>query len=152
MPNAKNDVADREIFHRRTYDAPASVVFTAFTTAEHLKKWWGPKPYPVTHCELDFRVGGKLRYAMTGPKGDRTPFTVGELLVIEENKRIMWRQAFEDQPESMTVDVTLVEKNGKTELTVHSIFSSVQNKNHHVKMGFEKGLGIGLDQLAEVIA
>jgi uncharacterized protein YndB with AHSA1/START domain len=153
MPSeARNDVAEREVFHRRTYDAPARIVFLAFTTAEHLQKWWGPKPYPVTHCELEFKVGGKIRYAMTGPDGVRTPFSAGEFLVIEPNQRIMWSQTFEGSGVApMTVDVTFVEKNGKTELTVHSIFPTVQVKGEHVKMGFEQGLGMGLDQLRDVV-
>jgi uncharacterized protein YndB with AHSA1/START domain len=41
----------------------APLVFDAFTKPEMVKQWlWGPPEWPMVHCEIDLRVGGKLRY------------------------------------------------------------------------------------------
>ena len=52
----------------------------------------------------------------------------------------------------MIVTITFDEKGGKTTLTIHTLFASVAMKNEHVGMGFEQGIGSGLDQLADVVA
>jgi len=67
--------ADRELTITRSFDAPARLLFLAWSKPEHLKKWFGPVGYPVTMCEMDFRKGGQWRAAMTGPSGtQQTPF------------------------------------------------------------------------------
>ena len=55
--------ADREVIITRTYDAPARLLFEAWSKPEHLKQWFGPVGYPVTMCEMDFRKGGQWRAA-----------------------------------------------------------------------------------------
>src|SRR5688500_118476 len=53
----------------RTIDAPVELVWQAYTNAEHLKKWFAPRPYEITECELDPRPGGIFRIRMVGPDG-----------------------------------------------------------------------------------
>ncbi|MBM3520802.1 MAG: SRPBCC domain-containing protein [Alphaproteobacteria bacterium] len=48
----------------RTLGAPRDLVFTCFTTGEHMAKWFGPKGATVTHSDMDFREGGIYHYAM----------------------------------------------------------------------------------------
>ena len=87
--------ADREVIITRTYDAPARLLFEAWSKPEHLKKWFGPVGYPVTMCEMDFRKGGQWRAAMTGPGGEQqTPFG-GEYLEIVPDRRIVFSNGFE---------------------------------------------------------
>jgi len=57
------------------FDAPARLLFKAYSTREQLVKWFGPEGWPLTLCEMDFRTGGRFRFAMTGPDGvQNTPF------------------------------------------------------------------------------
>ncbi len=79
---ASESIADREVVITRTYDAPARLLFEAWSKPEHLMKWFGPVGWPLTLCEVDFRKGGRFRFAMTGPSGQQnTPFG-GEYLEI----------------------------------------------------------------------
>ena len=58
-------------------------------------QWFGPKGWPITLCEMDFREGGRFRFAMTGPDGKQnTPFG-GEYLEIVPNRKIVYDNAFE---------------------------------------------------------
>jgi uncharacterized protein YndB with AHSA1/START domain len=50
--------ACREFVITRTFDAPRDLVWRAFTEAEHLKHWWGPKGFKMLSCKLDLRPGG----------------------------------------------------------------------------------------------
>ena len=53
----------------RVIRAPGTVVWAAWTEADHLKRWFGPKDIPVTECSLEFRPGGRFHYGMRTPDG-----------------------------------------------------------------------------------
>lgn len=60
---------DREIVLSRVYEAPRELVFAAWTQAEHLTKWFGPKGFTTKTHECDARVGGRWRFDMIAPDG-----------------------------------------------------------------------------------
>ena len=68
---------------------PRACCSSAYSAPGHIMKWFGPKGWPVTMCEMDFRKGGRFRMAMTGPSGKQnTPFG-GEYLEIVPNRKIV---------------------------------------------------------------
>ena len=146
--------SEREITITRVYDAPARLLFEAYSKPEHIKQWFGPKGWPVTLCEMDFRTGGRFRFAMTGPSGKQnTPFG-GEYLEIVANRKIVYDNGFETKGAGrMVVTVTYDEiGGGKTRLTIHTVFESIAMRNSHVSRGFEQGTNSGLDQLGDLVA
>lgn len=151
--NASEPDEKREVVITRVFDLPARFLFEAWSKPQHVRQWFGPKGWPITLCEIDFRVGGHFRFAMTGPDGKQnTPFG-GEYLEIVPNRRIVYDNAFElPGAETMIVTVSFNEKQGKTTLTIHTLFASVAMFNEHVGGGFVEGVGSGLDQLADVAA
>ncbi|MCC3371547.1 SRPBCC domain-containing protein [Cohnella sp. REN36] len=65
------NATETELVLTRTFDAPRELVFKAFTEAEHLKYWWGPKGTSLTVEKFDLRPGGIMLYSMqpeSGPK------------------------------------------------------------------------------------
>jgi len=54
----------------RTFDAPRELVWKAFTEAERLAKWWGPKGFGMVVAKLDLRPGGTFLYGMKAPDGN----------------------------------------------------------------------------------
>ena len=145
--------ADRELIITRSFDAPARLQFEAWSRPQHLKKWCGPVGYPVTMCEMDFRKGGQWRAAMTGPTGkQQTPFG-GEYLEIVPVRRIVFSNRFVlGGAQKVVTAVTFDEKDGKTLLTIRTLFASVAQKATHVGAGMEEGIASGLDQLTDVVA
>jgi uncharacterized protein YndB with AHSA1/START domain len=147
--------AEREVVVTRVFDAPAPVLFKAFSTPQRLTRWFGPKGWRLTLCEMDFRGGGRYRFALTGPDGKQdTPFG-GEYLEIVPNRKIVYNGAFEtSDAETMVVTITFDEgeTSGQTTLTVHTLFASVAMKNAHLGMGYERSWGSMLDQIADVVA
>jgi uncharacterized protein YndB with AHSA1/START domain len=144
---------DRELVITRSFDAPARLMFEAWSKPEHLKKWFGPVGYPVTMCEMDFRKGGQWRAAMTGPTGtQQTPFG-GEYLEIVPGRKIVFSNGFElPGAEKMIMTVTFDEQGAKTLLTIHTLFASIAQKATHVGAGMAEGIASGLDQLTDVVA
>jgi uncharacterized protein YndB with AHSA1/START domain len=149
---AEEPIAEREVVITRVFDAPAHLLFEAFSKPEHVMKWFGPNDWPLTLCEIDFRVGGRYRFAMTGPDGKQnTPFG-GSYLAIVPNKKIVWDDTWESpDSEKIIVTVTFDERDGKTTLTIRTLFASVAMKNRHLGAGYLKGWDSSLDQLADVV-
>jgi uncharacterized protein YndB with AHSA1/START domain len=145
--------ADRELIITRSFDASARLLFAAWSKPEHLKKWFGPVGYPVTMCEMDFRKGGLWRAAMTGPTGkQQTPFG-GEYLEIVPDRKIVFSNGFElPGAEKMIMTVTFDEKDGRTLLTIRTLFASIAQKATHVGAGMAEGIASGLDQLTDLVA
>src|SRR5258708_6049751 len=150
---ASESIADREVVITRTYDAPARLLFEAWSKPEHLMKWFGPVGWPLTLCEVDFRKGGRFRFAMTGSSGvQNTPFG-GEYLEIVPNRKIVFENAFEEPgSEKMVMTITFDEKDGRTTMIWHTLFASAAMKASYVGMGFVQGTNSGLDQLTDVVA
>jgi uncharacterized protein YndB with AHSA1/START domain len=151
---ANEPVSEREVTITRIFDAPARLLFEAYTKPEHIMRWFGPKGWPVTLCEMDFRVGGKFRFAMTGPSGrQNTPFG-GEYLEIIPDRKIVYDNGFETKGAGrMVVTVSFDEiGGGQTRLTIHTVFESIAMRKSHMSRGFEQGTNSGLDQLADLAA
>ena len=67
-PDPKFDlVLDREI------DVPVDLVWKAWTTPEHVKHWFVPRPWTITSCEIDLRRGGAFSTVIRSPEGDEFP-------------------------------------------------------------------------------
>jgi uncharacterized protein YndB with AHSA1/START domain len=74
----------------RVFDAPRSLVFEAWTQAEHVSRWFAPRPLTIPRCEVDFRPGGAFRLAMRMPDGVEFPMdaTFGEIV---DGEKIVFR-------------------------------------------------------------
>lgn len=142
---------DREIILTRVIDAPAALLFEAYSRPEHIMRWFGPVGWPVTLAEIDFRVGGAFRFAMTGPSGAQNDPFGGTYLEIVPNRKIVYDNGFNFE-KMMVVTVTFDEVDGKTRLTMHTVFASDEIAKMHVGGGFEEGTNSGLDQLEDLVA
>ena len=147
------DTADRQLTVVRVFDAPARLLFKAHAEREHIMKWFGPVGYPVTLCEIDFRVGGKWRMSMTAPDGTQnTPFG-GTYLQIVPDRKIVWDNGFETEGSPrMVTSFTFDEVDGRTTLTMKTVFESKAMRDEYVGVGMQEGINSGLDQLEAVVA
>src|ERR1700744_2062202 len=119
--------ADRELVVRRTFNAPARIVFDAWTKPELLKRWWAPKSFGVTlfECEQDLRVGGAYRFAFGRDPKNPEVFT-GRSLEVDPPSRLVLTQLYERMADVGDVIVTAAfeESQGRTRLTLHQLFPS----------------------------
>lgn len=79
----------------RTLAAPRELVFRAFTEAERLGRWWGPKGLKIEVQRLDLRPGGLFHYAMVHPDGTRW-WGRFEFREISPPQRLIWINSFSD--------------------------------------------------------
>ncbi|WP_176591767.1 SRPBCC domain-containing protein [Sphingobium sp. EM0848] len=144
----------REIFITRLIDAPAHLVFDAHADPVHVKRWFGPIGWPLTKCEMDFRVGGRFRFQMTNDEGELGPPFGGTYMEILPNQRIRYDNRFEEpgSPVMVTTISFAEDAEGRTLLTHHTVFESKAMRDEYLDVGFEEGTNSGLDQLEGVVA
>ncbi|MGH6613741.1 SRPBCC family protein [Sphingomonas sp.] len=143
---------ERRVTVARVYDATADLLFEAHTTPEHYLHWYGPRDWPATRVEMDFRVGGHILFALTGPDGiEGTPFG-GTYLEIEPNRKIVYTNGFvNSDQDKMIVTILFDELHGKTTVTVITDFTSEAMWLEHVDGGIATGMASIADRLADYV-
>src|SRR5689334_10213301 len=121
--------SDREVVVTRLFDAPARLVFEAWTKPELFSRWWVPKSMGMTlhTLEMDARTGGSYRLNF----GEGMDF-VGTYLEVTPHSRIVWTNDEGGENGSVTT-VTFEEEDGKTLLVMSEVFASQE--------AFEAGSG-----------
>ena len=112
--------SDREIVVTRTFDAPARLVFEAWTRPELFRRWWVPKSMGMTlvSSEMEVRVGG--RYCL-GFGGGMEFF--GRYLEVTPSSRLSWTNE-EGGENGQVTTVTFEESGGKTLLVMRELYPS----------------------------
>lgn len=142
--------SDREVVLTRIFDAPKELVFTALTTPELLKRWFGPHGWNLVVCEVDLRVGGAWRYVLEGPDGTTMGMS-GKYLEIVSGERTVHTEAFDDYPGDSVVTTVLTEDDGKTTLTGTVLYESKEVRDAVVASGMEHGAAETYDRLAALL-
>ena len=114
--------SEREVVVTRTFDAPARLVFEAWSKPELFKKWWVPRSIGMTlgSCEMDVRTGGKYRLVFGDDPANAMAF-FGTYLEVVPDKRIVWTNE-ESGDEGSVTTVTFEECDGKTLLVMSELY------------------------------
>lgn len=152
----------------RTFNAPREIVFKAFTDAEHLRNWWGPKGWDFNIFTFELRRGGVLHYSQKSPEGDimwvkfvYDEISVPEILVytyfFSDEEGNVVRAPFNDTwPLKIQNTFTFLEHEGKTTLTM--IGTPVSATDEELKTFEEsqdliqEGFSGTFDQLADYLS
>jgi uncharacterized protein YndB with AHSA1/START domain len=141
--------SERELVVTRTFDAPARIVFEAWTKPELLKRWWAPKSTRVCllSCEADVRVGGRYRFEF-GLEGSQPMAFFGRYVEVTPNSRLVWTN--DESDDGAVTTVTFEEKGGKTLVVMHELHSSKEALDG-VIAGMEGGMPETFAQLDELL-
>lgn len=119
----------------RTFDASREHVWKAWTDSESFMKWWGPKHFSCSFCDIDFKVGGKYLNCMLSRDG-KNFWSTGNYKEIVPMKRIVYTDSFSDEkgnvvpsshygmeelPLELEIIVTFEEFEGGTKLSLSHI-------------------------------
>ena len=139
--------SERELVVTRIVDAPARLVFEAWTRADLFRRWWVPRSYGLTllACDMDVRVGG--RYRLVFRHEESTTEFFGTYLEVTPCSRLVWTNEEGDGGQTVTT-VTFEEHAGKTSLVVHDCYPSADA----IDSGSTGAMPESLDQLEELLA
>jgi len=152
-------LADDELLIRRSFDAPASVIFALWSEPEHVRRWMGPHGFDCPEIDIDFRVGGAYR-AMNRSAEHGANWFGGVYREIERDKRLVFTFAWDNDGPSAGVEtlvtITFEERNGKTVQTFHQApFINTERRDSHIggwNSAFDKQQAYAKKLLQERIA
>lgn len=158
MTSQQVQTGERDLVITRVFDAPRDLVYRAFTTAEALARWWGPRGWTLSANNLDFRAGGTWHYCMLGPNGEES-WGLTTYREIVEGERIVYTDAFsnseatvaEGMPQ-MEITVEFADEGGKTRVTSTTVFPSGEALMQILEMGAVEGITQTWDRLDEYLA
>lgn len=150
--------SDRDILITRAFDAPANLVFEAWTTPEHVRNWWGFQEHEMTVCEIDLRIGGTWRFVSRMDDGTEVGFH-GVYQEVDPPHRLVYTETFEgfegeggpwEEGTSLNT-LTLVERDGVTTLSVLATYESKAARDEVIESGMERGLQVSFDRLERIL-
>ncbi|MEQ1821718.1 MAG: SRPBCC domain-containing protein [Fimbriimonadaceae bacterium] len=139
-------ISELELVVTRTINAPARLVFDAFTRAELFRRWWVPKSYGLNlvSCEMDVRAGGEYRLGFLHEGATMEFF--GTYVEVTPDSRLVWTNDEGDAGQTVTT-VTFEEIDGKTRLKVLDRYPS----SEAVDTGSTGAMPEVLNQLEELL-
>lgn len=151
----KIDREKRTIMVEKEFAAPLDVVWSAWTRAETLDKWWAPKPWKAKTKRMNFRENGSWLYAMQSPEGEKH-YALAEYKEIVQEQRFVGLDSFcdengvvnEDLPKS-TWRVEFEPEGSHTLVTIETKYATEEALEAILNMGFQEGFTASLLQLDE---
>jgi uncharacterized protein YndB with AHSA1/START domain len=158
------ETAGRLVEITRVFDAPRSLVFRAWTDAEHLERWYAPQGCSTPFCAMDPRVGGVVHICIRSPEG-LDCWCAGTILEFVPPERLVYTLSFSDPdgnlvdtpppigdhsgwPRATVVTLTFEDLDRKTRLTLHqSVLESLARRTG----AYPSWLSM-LDRLGELLA
>ncbi len=150
-PTVVERKSSRELVVTRMFNAPAPLVFEAWSNPDLFKVWWVPKSIGMSlvSCEMDVRAGGSYRFVFSHPSFDQPMAFFGTYKEVTPQKRIVWTN--EESDEGAVTTVTFEEKAGKTLVTFHELYPTAAALDEALA-GSAEGLPEQFAQLDELLA
>lgn len=141
----------------RYINAPPATVWRAWSTPEHLEKWWIPAPTECQVVKLDLRPGGGFVTRMREGDGEFQPHIDGCFLDIAPGSRLVFTTVMTEgwQPVepwlALTAIITFEPQGSGTLYSARVLHKNVEDSRKHEEMGFHEGWGTVIDQLARFV-
>ncbi len=144
--------SDRELVVTRTFDAPARIVFEAWTKPALLMRWWAPKSFGVSFvaCEADARPGGAYRFVFSHPEAPAPMEFFGKYIEVVPNERLVWTNE-EGAEGGQVTTVTFTERDGCTLVVMHDLYPSKVALDDTIASGATGGFVETFSQLDAVL-
>ena len=119
--------SDREVVITRTFNAPARIVFEAWTKAELMRRWWVPKSSGLTllSCEMDVRTGGSYRFVFEHPAAPDGMAFFGRYLEVSPHSRLVWTND-ESGDAGQLSTLTIEDLGDTTRIVLHEVYPSAE--------------------------
>lgn len=144
---------DRELVVTRIFNAPARLVFDAWSKPELLMRWWAPKSFGVAFvsCEADVRTGGAYRFVMSHPSAPQPMAFFGRYTEVQAPSRIVWTNE-ESEDGGQITTVTFEDKGAETVVVMHELYPSKEALDDAIASQATSGFGESFEQLDTLLA
>ncbi len=141
----------QDIIMTREFDAPLELVYQAYIDPKLFVQWLGPRGYAMRLETFEPHSGGRYRYIHQDQAGNEYAFH-GVFHEMTPEQMVQTFE-FEGMPGHVSLDSMRMESlpGGRTRITVHSVFQSVEDRDGMVQSGMEQGVNEGYERLDELL-
>ena len=140
------------------FDASPQRVWQLWADPRQLERWWGPPTYPATVTSHNLRRGGRVEYHMTGPEGDQ-PRGYWVIDEVDPPHRLVFRDGFANEDGSPNPDLptsigqVVIEGigDGKSRMSIATVFPNMQAMEQVLAMGMEEGITQAVGQIDAIL-
>lgn len=146
-----------ELSISRLIDAPPAKVWKAWSRPEHLANWWIPEPIECKVTKLDLRPGGGFETLMREGEEEFKPHVEACFLEVVPEQRLVWTTTLSEgwRPAepwlALTAIISFLEEDERTRYSARVMHKNGADSRKHLELGFEKGWGTTIDQLAAFV-
>ena len=141
------------------FDASPERVWQLWADPRQLERWWGPPTYPATFTKHDLTPGTRVEYHMTGPEGDQ-PKGYWDVLETDPPRSLVVRDGFANDDGTPNLDFPRGEMrvrieeigDGRTRMSIESLFPSTEAMEQLLAMGQEEGMTQAVGQIDAILA
>lgn len=152
--------SDTEVLVKRSFDAPAKLVWHAYTEPELMRRWCGGFPgWSMPVCEMDMSVGGQYRWRWRNEENGQEFGFTGEVLEVVPHARIVHTQIFDPGNlgvsmggEPSIITVTFEEADGMTNVATSIRYASKADRDEALATGMTDGMEMNFKLLDGVLA
>jgi uncharacterized protein YndB with AHSA1/START domain len=137
----------------REFDASVDAVFRAHRDPDLLRQWMGPDGYEMDIERHDFVTQGGYRFVHRDQKGEEYAFN-GVFHTVRDNEFAIQTFEYEGAPDQVSIEfLTFTDLGGgRTRLSAHAVYPSVETRDAMAASGMEKGMVEGYDKLEALVA
>ncbi|MCC6824547.1 MAG: SRPBCC family protein [Acidobacteria bacterium] len=151
--------SDTDVLVKRSFDAPAEMVWRAYMEADLLRRWCvGPPGWSMPVCEMDMRAGGKYTWRWRSEENGQEFGFTGEVLEVVQHAKLVHTQIFDPGnlgvsmgSEPSVITITFEETNGLTNVTTTISFASKADRDAAFATGMTDGMEMSYQRLDEVL-
>lgn len=132
----------------RTYEAPATAVFDAWTNEEVVRRWFHGHPdWDTPLAEVDLRLGGAVRVVMRNPATGEEHGGGGHYTEIDPPRRLAFTWVWDRDERQTMLEVDFSEDAGRTTVVLtHRGLRDLESVRDH-----EDGWTVCLEELAAAL-
>lgn len=135
----------------REFDAPVEAVFRAYRDPDLLKQWLGPNRFEMVIERHDFVTQGGFRWTHRA-EGEEYRFN-GVFHTVRDNELAIQTFEFDGAPDQVSIEFLRFTDlgDGRSRLSGHAVYPSVETRDAMVSSGMESGMVEGFDKLDQLL-
>lgn len=152
--------SDTEVLVKRSFDAPAKLVWRAYMEPDLMRRWCGGYPgWSMPVCEMDMRVGGKYEWRWRNDEDGMEFGFTGEVLEVVPNAKLVHTQSYDPGNSDFgsmggnpsIITVTFNESDGITDVATTIKYASKADRDEAFATGMTDGMEANYTKLDELL-
>ncbi|MBX3281886.1 MAG: SRPBCC domain-containing protein [Acidobacteria bacterium] len=151
--------SDTEVLVRRSFNAPAKLVWRAYVEPELMRRWCVGMPgWSMPVCEMDMQVGGQYEWRWRNDENGMEFGFTGDVLEIVQHERIVHTQTFDPGNmgigmggEPSVITVGFEEIDGVTNVATTIKYASRADRDEALSTGMTDGMEMSYRKLDQIL-